>query len=105
MRTRFGPLCLVSTTRESPKDPLEVIEKLKDRLFGVHFKDFKIVNGKETGEAIPGDGNLKIKETLALLKKVNFQGCLSLEYESSEANPVPDMKVALDRIKAAVKEI
>jgi len=90
----------------SSVDPLEVIEKLKDRLYGIHFKDFKINDqGKETGEAIPGDGKLKVKETLALLKKVNFQGCLSLEYESNPKDPLPDMKVALDRIKAAVKEI
>ncbi|HYG78273.1 MAG TPA: TIM barrel protein [Planctomycetota bacterium] len=87
-------------------DPLEVIEKLKDRLYGIHFKDFKINDqGKETGEAIPGDGKLKVKETLALLKKVNFQGCLSLEYESNPKDPLPDMKVALERIKAAIKEL
>jgi inosose dehydratase len=88
----------------SKQDPLEVIEKLKDRLFGVHFKDFKDEGGKMV-EKIPGEGALKVKETLALLKKVNFQGCLSLEYESSPANPIPDMTKALDTIKAAVKEI
>lgn len=82
-------------------DPLEVIEKLKDRLYGIHFKDFDAA-GKEK---IPGDGRLKVKETLALLKKVNFQGVIALEYEHNAQNPVPDMKVALERITAAVKEI
>lgn len=86
------------------QDPLEVIEKLKDRLYGIHFKDYKIENGKER-ETIVGDGVLKVKETLALLKKLNFQGCLSLEYEQNPANPVPDLKVALDRIQAATKTI
>jgi inosose dehydratase len=88
----------------SKVDPLEVIEKLKDRLYGIHFKDFSFDGGAEK-ERIPGDGNLKVKETLALLKKVNFQGCVSLEYESSPQNPVPDMKVALERVQAALKEI
>lgn len=88
----------------SKQDPLEVIEKLKDRLYGIHFKDYKTENGKEH-EVIAGDGTLKIKETLALLKKINFQGCLSLEYEQNPANPIPDLKVALERIEAAAKAI
>jgi len=87
----------------SKQDPLEVIEKLKDRLYGVHFKDFKLEGGEK--ETIPGDGMLKVKETLAALKKCNFQGCLSLEYESNPKDPIPDMKKALERIQAAVKEI
>lgn len=87
----------------SKVDPLEVIEKLKDRLYGIHFKDFSFDGGEK--ERIPGDGNLKVKETLALLKKVDFKGCVSLEYESSPQNPVPDMKVALERVQAALKEI
>ncbi|MEI6232374.1 MAG: sugar phosphate isomerase/epimerase [Planctomycetota bacterium] len=86
------------------QDPLAVIEKLKDRLYGIHFKDYKNENGKEK-EMIAGDGVLNIKETLALLKKVNFQGCLSLEYEQNPADPIPDLKVALARIQAAAKEI
>jgi sugar phosphate isomerase/epimerase len=88
----------------SKQDPLECIEKLKDRLYGIHFKDYKVVNGKEQ-ETIVGDGTLKVKETMALLKKVNFQGCLSLEYEQNAANPIPDLKVALERMRAAAKEI
>jgi inosose dehydratase len=86
----------------SKQDPLDVIEKLKDRLYGIHFKDYKIENGKEH-ETIAGDGVLKIQDTLALLKKINFQGCLSLEYEQNPANPIPDLKIALDRIQAAAK--
>jgi inosose dehydratase len=85
------------------QDPLEVIEKLKDRLFGIHFKDFKEVNGKYQ-ETIVGDGTLKVKEVLTLLKNVNFQGCLSLEYESKPADPIADLKVALERIEKAAKE-
>ena len=65
-------------------DPLEAIEKLKDRLYGVHFKDFSFDDGKEK-ERIPGDGNLKIKETLAALKKV-------IEAQSKEYGfPAPEI--------------
>jgi len=88
----------------SRQDPLAVIDKLKDRLYGIHFKDYKFENGKER-ETIVGDGTLKIKETLAALKKVNFQGCLSLEYEQNPKDPTADLKVALERIKAAAKEV
>lgn len=91
----------------SKQDPLECLEKLKDRLYGCHFKDFSFPGGKEK-ENIVGDGTLKVKETLALLKKLNFQGCLSLEYEDDKAGKeklLEDVKVALDRVQKAVKEI
>ncbi len=88
----------------SKQDPVECIEKLKDRLFGIHFKDFT----DKGQERIVGDGQLKVKETLAALKKANFQGCISLEYEDNkEGLPklLEDVKVALDRVQKAVKEI
>lgn len=86
------------------QDPVAVIEKLKDRLFGIHFKDYKAA-GAKVPETIVGDGLLKIKETLAALKKVNFQGEVSLEYEQNGDNPMPDLKVALERIQKAAKEV
>ncbi len=92
----------------SKQDPLEVIEKLKDRLYGIHFKDFKFVttDGKEKDqETIVGDANLKVKEVLAALKKVNFQGCISLEYEKDGPNLMAEVKEALDRTAKACKEI
>ncbi|HLX61537.1 MAG TPA: sugar phosphate isomerase/epimerase [Planctomycetota bacterium] len=88
----------------SKQDPLECIEKLKDRLFGIHFKDFD-AKGKET---IVGDAQLKVKETLALLKKLNFQGCISLEYEDDKGGKdklMADVKEALNRVQKACKEI
>ena len=89
----------------SKQDPLEVLEKLKDRLYGCHFKDYKFNEKGQEQETIPGQGTLKVKEALVLLKKYNFQGCISLEYESNPANPIPDMQKALELIRAAVKEI
>ena len=89
----------------SKLDPLEVLEKLKDRLYGIHFKDYKFdAQGKEV-ETTPGEGTLKIKETLSLLKKIDYPGCISLEYESNPTNPVPDMKKALENVRTAIKEI
>ncbi len=85
-------------------DPIDAIEKLKDRLFGIHFKDFNA----DRKEMIVGDGQLKVKETLAALKKINYQGCISLEYEDDKGGQpklLEDIKVALDRVQKAVKEI
>jgi len=89
----------------SKQDPLEVIEKLKDRLFGIHFKDYKFDDKGKDIETIVGEGTLKLKETLALLKKINYQGCISLEYELSEKNPVPDMKKCYENMRVAMKDI
>lgn len=88
----------------SKQDPIACIEKLKDRLFGIHFKDFT----EKNQERIVGDGQLKVKETLAALKKADFKGCISLEYEHDKDGQdklAEDVKTALTRVQAAVKEI
>ena len=86
------------------QDPLEVIEKLKDRLYGIHFKDYKEVNGKMV-ETIAGDGFVESGGSAGALKEGEFQGCLSLEYEQKPADPMADLKVALERIAKAAKEV
>jgi sugar phosphate isomerase/epimerase len=80
-------------------DPVEAIEMLGSRVYGVHLKDFD----KDEVEVIPGDGQLDLKATLTALKTVGFEGPLSLEYEGE--NPVPSMQECLRRIAEAVKEL
>jgi len=68
----------------SSEDPVEVIHKLGDRLYGIHLKDFA-EQKKRTHGVIIGKGHLDVSGVFKALKKVKFpaDGALSLEYEET----------------------
>ena len=80
----------------SGEDPVEVINKLGERLYGVHLKDFA-EQKKKTHGVILGKGHLDVTGVFKALKKVGFpaNGALSLEYEENAANPIPDIQECL----------
>jgi len=80
----------------SAEDPVEVIHKLGDRLYGIHLKDFA-EQKKSTKGVILGKGHLDVAGVFKALKKVGFpaNGALSLEYEENAANPIPDIQQCL----------
>ncbi|MBX7255689.1 MAG: sugar phosphate isomerase/epimerase [Candidatus Hydrogenedentes bacterium] len=75
----------------SGEKPHEVIKALGARVHSLHLKDWKL-GGKEQ---IIGKGDLDLAAVVKELKAINFAGPISMEYEESEDNPVPDMKVGL----------
>ena len=89
----------------SDEDPVEVIEKLGKRVFGVHLKDFKGPAGQDKKPAILGEGNLRLADCLKALKKLDYKYSLSLEYEESEKNPIADIELCLKAVRDAVKKI
>jgi sugar phosphate isomerase/epimerase len=80
----------------SSEDPVEVIHKLGDRLYGIHLKDFA-EQKKTTHGVILGKGHLDVVAVFKALKKVGFpaDGALSLEYEENAADPIADIKQCL----------
>ena len=68
----------------SAEDPVEVIHKLGDRLYGIHLKDFA-EQKKRTHGVILGKGHLDVPGVFKALRKVKFpaDGALSLEYEET----------------------
>lgn len=89
----------------SDEDPVEVIEKLGKRVFGVHLKDFKGPAGQDKRPTILGEGNLRLVETLKALKKLDYKYSLSLEYEESPKDPIADIELCLKAVRDAIKKI
>jgi inosose dehydratase len=79
--------------------PVEAIRMLGSRVLGVHFKDFDA----ELREVIPGDGQLDVEATLEALRDVGFDGPFSLEFEEFPDDPVPHMRVAVERVTAVLE--
>ena len=85
----------------SSESPVEAIERLKGRVYGVHLKDVK--NAKIF--TIAGEGDLDILGCLKALKAQNYKHSLALEYEENASNPVPDLEVCLKNVRAAFEKL
>lgn len=84
------------------QDPVEACHVFKDRLYGVHFKDFKKLPGDKWEDCILGDGSLNVEALTRTLIEMKFDGTLSLEYEGGD--PVESSKKSLDRIRQAASK-
>ncbi|MEZ6056513.1 MAG: sugar phosphate isomerase/epimerase [Planctomycetaceae bacterium] len=91
----------------SDESPVEAIERLGKRVFGVHLKDVRTITGEKKGKVmtILGEGDLDIAGCLKALKKHEFKNCLSIEYEENPKDPISDLKVCLESIRKAVASI
>jgi inosose dehydratase len=88
----------------SDEKPEEAIERLGKRVFGVHLKDVKTVtnDGKSSKQfKILGEGDLNIVGCLKALKALGYDSTVALEYEENPDNPLSDLKVCLENLRAA----
>ncbi len=76
-------------------DPVEALEALGPRVLGVHLKDQISVEE----QAVVGEGKMDIPGILKALKKINYRGPLTLEYEANPDDPAPGMKKSLENLK------
>jgi len=85
----------------SKENPVEALERLKDRVFGVHLKDVKDASIFK----ILGEGDLDIVGCLKVLQKIKYKYCLALEYEENPKNPVPDIEICLQNVQKAIAKL
>jgi sugar phosphate isomerase/epimerase len=91
----------------SDENPVEAIDRLRERLYGVHLKDVRTLPGAKRRKqfTILGQGDLDLAGCLKLLKKLNYDGCLSLEYEENPDNPLSDIAVSLQAVRQAAAKL
>ena len=85
----------------SKESPVEALERLKDRVFGVHLKDVKDAQVFK----ILGEGDLDILGCLKVLQKIKYQYCLALEYEENQENPMHDLEISLENVRKAMAKL
>ena len=85
----------------SKENPVEALERLKDRVFGVHLKDVKDAKIFK----ILGEGDLDLVGCLKILQRIKYKYCLAIEYEENPKNPVPDIEICLDNVKKAITKL
>lgn len=94
LSNRIGACADVGHWKRMGIDPVEALKMYEGRLKTLHFKDVK---EKEEGEeeqhdVIWGTGVCNTEGILNELKRQNFKGLFSIEYEYNWENSVPDIK-------------
>ncbi|MDU1892595.1 MAG: sugar phosphate isomerase/epimerase [Dysgonomonas sp.] len=78
--------------KRTGNDPLETLKKFEGRLKVVHLKDLS----EKMDDAAWGTGILPVKGVLEELKKQNFKGLISIEYENFGDSQLDDIMKSLE---------
>jgi len=85
-------LCMdVGHTARTGVDIVKSIAEAGDRLLDMHVKDLADLAVKES-QCDVGDGKIPFPAIFKQLKKMNYQGCVNLEYEINAKDPLPGMQ-------------
>ncbi|HTS27904.1 MAG TPA: sugar phosphate isomerase/epimerase [Bryobacteraceae bacterium] len=85
-------LCMdVGHSARTGVDVVKSIAEAGDRLFDMHVKDLRDFTSKDS-QCDCGDGMMPFPGIFKQLKKMNYQGCVNLEYEINDKNPMPGMQ-------------
>ncbi len=85
----------------SGENPEEAVRRFGRRVHAVHLKDVK----DRTQYTLLGKGDLDMVGFLRALRRIDFKGCLALEYEENPDDPLPDLRACLEAIRAAVRQV
>ena len=87
MDKRMG-ICLdIGHAIRAGADPAKAVESFKDRLYDLHIKDVSVA--AKDGKAIEvGRGAIDFPALVAALRKVNFKGKCSIEFEKDMKDPL-----------------
>ncbi|HKL71780.1 MAG TPA: sugar phosphate isomerase/epimerase [Marinilabiliaceae bacterium] len=87
-------------------DPIPALKELDGRLIALHFKDIA-PEGPENKleDVVWGTGILNVKGMLEELKRQNFKGYFTIEYEANWENNLPEIKESIDYFNQVADEI
>lgn len=95
-------LCLdTAWCLQTSEDPVKWLDLFGDRLYGIHFKDFRFKpEGGRPLDTVVGKGALKLADFLAKLKGLDFKGSAVVEYEGE--NPEENSAASIAAIRATL---
>jgi inosose dehydratase len=101
---RMGICMDIGHTVRLGRDPVSDLNQCFDRILDIHIKD---VDKKEAdGATIAiGRGVIDIPAYLKELKRLNYKGILSFEYERDEKDPLPGLSESVGYVKGVMASI
>ncbi|MEC5145118.1 TIM barrel protein [Chitinophaga sp. 212800010-3] len=101
---RIG-LCLdIGHATRAGEEPYKAVLAYKNRIFDLHLKDVTVAakDGKATEI---GRGVIDFKKFVEALKKINYQGVCSIEYEKDMGDPLPGIAESMGFFKGVVATV
>ncbi|MDD4591229.1 MAG: sugar phosphate isomerase/epimerase [Parabacteroides sp.] len=87
-------------------DPIPALRQLEGRLIAMHFKDIAPKEPEEVLEDVVwGNGVLNVKGMLEELKRQEFSGYFTIEYEANWENNLPEIRQSIDYFNEVAQEI
>jgi sugar phosphate isomerase/epimerase len=100
--SRLGICIDIGHTIRDGKDPAYDIEKYHSRIFDVHIKD--VDRADKDGKTVEmGRGIIDIPAVIASLRKINYSGVCSLEFEKDMKDPLPGIAESIGYWKGVIK--
>ncbi|SDJ99554.1 Sugar phosphate isomerase/epimerase [Pedobacter sp. ok626] len=99
MSKRVGACADIGHWVRSGLDPVTCLKKLEGRVYQLHFKDLNERNNVKAHDVHWGTGVSNISGVLAELKRQNFKGMLSAEYEYNWNNNTGDVTVSVQNFR------
>jgi sugar phosphate isomerase/epimerase len=90
MDARVGLCVDVGHCARTGTDVVAAIHAGGARVFDVHMKDLADMRVKESQVTV-GDGKMPVRGIFEALTAIGYQGCVDLEYEIHEDDPLPGM--------------
>lgn len=98
---QIGLVCDTAWAIDARQNPVEMMEKFIDRLYGIHFKDFTYTTERKHIDVPIGEGILDLKAAVNMLNKHNYRGYAVYEYEGDPADPIPAVKQCVENMRVA----
>ena len=81
-------------------NPIDWVRHFRDRLYGVHYKDFVFDRNAQWNDVVIGTGNLDLKGLVSALDDVGFDGFAVIEYEADVEDPVEPLTDCVKRLRS-----
>src|SRR5215813_2707475 len=101
-------LCMdIGHSARAGADIVKSVAEAGDRLFDMHVKDLSDRTRKDLATGVPsqvdiGDGKLPFPALFKQLKKMGYQGCVNMEYEINEKDPIVGMQRSLSYMRGVL---
>lgn len=97
---RIGAHADIGHWVRSGLDPIECLKKLEGHVLGMHMKDLNEKGNIKAHDLVWGTGVCNIKGVVEELKRQNFKGMITAEYEYNWLNSVPDVTASVKYLRS-----
>ncbi|TKC55564.1 sugar phosphate isomerase/epimerase [Pedobacter hiemivivus] len=101
---RLGACADIGHWVRSGLDPIAALKQLEGHVIQLHFKDLNEFGNVKAHDVHWGTGVSNVKGVIAELKRQQFKGVISAEYEYNWENNVPDVTASVINFRKIVQE-